>query len=53
MKNTFILLALCLGYFSVYSQEGNQNTMAVMVNGKEYKTEPHRIKFGAYGYIKA
>jgi len=25
--------------------------MSVMVNDKEYKTEPRRIKIGAYGYI--
>ena len=51
MKNLAILIAFCLGASSLYSQEGNPNTMSVMINGKEYKTEPHRVKFGAYGYI--
>jgi len=51
MKNLIIIAALCLGAISLYSQEGNPNTMSVMVNGKEYKCEPHRVKLGAYGYI--
>jgi hypothetical protein len=51
MKNLFILLLLSLGLPSLYSQSGNPNTMSVMVNGKEYKTEPRRIKIGHYGYI--
>lgn len=51
MKNIFIVAVFCLGSFSLFSQQGNTNTMSVMVNGQEYKTEPHRVKFGAYGYI--
>ena len=51
MKNILIAVVLFLSTLSLYSQEGNPNTMSVMVNGKEYKTEPHRVKFGAYGYI--
>lgn len=51
MKNIYVVAALLLSTLSLYAQEGNPNTMSVMVNGKEYKTEPHRVKFGAYGYI--
>ena len=51
MKNLFVLLLLALSTISLFSQDGNPNTMSVMVNGKEYKTEPRRIKIGAYGYI--
>ena len=51
MKNHFLVMLLALNTISLFSQEGNPNTMSVMVNGKEYKTEPHRIKIGAYGYI--
>ena len=50
MKNHFLVMLLALHAVSLFSQEGNPNTMSVMVNGKEYKTEPHRIKIGAYGY---
>jgi hypothetical protein len=51
MKNLYLVLLLALNTVSLFSQEGNPNTMSVMVNGKEYKCEPHRIKIGAYGYI--
>jgi hypothetical protein len=51
MKTLFFSMLLSLSTCILYSQEGNMNTMSVMVNDKEYKTEPHRIKIGAYGYI--
>ena len=36
---------------SSYAQDGNPNTMSVMINDKEYKAEPRRVKIGSYGYI--
>ena len=51
MKNLYLLILLALNTISLFGQDGNPNTMSVMVNGKEYKCEPHRIKIGAYGYI--
>jgi len=51
MKNLLVLLLLVVSTTSLFAQDGNPNTMSVMVNGKEYKTEPRRIKIGAYGYI--
>ncbi len=51
MKNLCLLILLALNTISLFGQDGNPNTMSVMVNGKEYTCEPHRIKIGAYGYI--
>src|SRR6186713_3334990 len=51
MKSILTGILMTLTTTFLMSQEGNPNTMSVMVNGKEYKTEPHRIKIGAYGYI--
>ncbi|HEY3387801.1 MAG TPA: hypothetical protein VGK46_14905 [Saprospiraceae bacterium] len=51
MKTILTGILMTLTTTFLMSQEGNPNTMSVMVNGKEYKTEPHRIKIGAYGYI--
>ena len=45
----FFLTFSC--FTALISQEGNQNTMRVMVNDQEYTTEPHRIHIGRYGYI--
>jgi hypothetical protein len=50
MKIVFsITLLTCLTTL-VFSQ-ANPNTMSVMIDGKEYKSEPRRIKIGQYGYI--
>ncbi len=51
MKKIFPVTLLVMLSYSFLPGQGNPNTMAVMVNGKEYKTEPRRIKIGAYGYI--
>lgn len=51
MKKLFIIILLALPTSMLFSQEGNQNTMSVMVNDSLYTTEPHRVKIGAYGYI--
>lgn len=51
MKKLFILCLLTAQALILAAQDGNPNSMTVLVNGKEYKSEPHRIKIGAYGYI--
>lgn len=51
MKKLLILCLLASQSWFLSAQEGNPNSMTVLVNGKEYKSEPHRIKIGAYGYI--
>ena len=51
MKKLFILCLLASQSWFLAAQDGNPNSMTVLVNGKEYKSEPHRIKIGAYGYI--
>lgn len=51
MKTIITGLLIILTTSILIGQEATTNTMAVMVNGKEYKTEPRRIKIGAYGYI--
>jgi hypothetical protein len=51
MKNILLFGMLVCCTHLLYSQEGNPNTMTVMINGEEYTTEPRRIKIGRYGYI--
>lgn len=51
MKYAMLFSLLLAGYLQASAQLENDNTMTVMVNGVEYKTEPRRIKIGAYGYI--
>ncbi len=49
---TVLLFLLAFSFSTlVLSQSGNQNTMDVLVNDKEYKTEPRRLNIGSYGYI--
>jgi hypothetical protein len=52
MKTKIILSILLFSSLTtlLFSQ-ANPNTMSVMIDGKEYKTEPRRIKIGHYGYI--
>ena len=51
MKNIILFTLLTMASLPVVAQLENENTMTVMVNGVEYKTEPRRIKIGNYGYI--
>jgi hypothetical protein len=51
MKNLFLCLVSLLSAITLTAQDGNPNTMSVMINGKAYSAEPHRVKIGAYGYI--
>ena len=49
MKITFAIALLTSLTTLLFGQ--NPNTMTVMVDGKEYKSEPRRIRIGNYGYI--
>src|SRR4030095_1974743 len=51
MKYFFLLLLIQCASSAIMAQDDGTSTMSVMVNGKEYKTEPRRIRIGAYGYI--
>jgi len=51
MKYLMIFSLLLAGSVRISAQLENDNTMTVMVNGVEYKSEPRRIKIGNYGYI--
>ena len=51
MKYTLLLSLLLAGSTQICAQLENDNTMSVMINGAEYKTEPRRIKIGHAGYI--
>lgn len=46
-----IIISLLFSFNLLVSQDDGTSTMSVMVNGKEYKTEPRRIRIGEYGYI--
>ncbi len=51
MKHLILFVALSCSALSLTAQEGNPNTMSVLINGTAYETEPRRIKIGHYGYI--
>jgi len=52
MKSFFTcLLLLCSSY--VFAQIANDNTLSVQLDGKEFKTEPRRIRIGSIWYITA
>lgn len=51
MKFLIILSALLIYGTSLPGQDDGTSTMSVLVDGKEYKTEPRRIRIGEYGYI--
>jgi hypothetical protein len=51
MKNLIVLSVLLAFSIPVTAQLANENTMTVLVDDVEYKTEPRRISIGNYGYI--
>ncbi len=51
MKKAMLLFSGILLTMVSISAQGNPNTLSVLVDGKEWKTEPRRIKIGVYGYI--
>ena len=50
MKYFFLLIMVQCGTL-LTAQDATPNTMSVMVDSVEYKTEPRHIRIGAYGYI--
>ncbi len=50
MKTGFSICSLCFLTISLFGQ-GSPNTMTVMVDGKEYTSEPRRVTIGRYEYI--
>ena len=54
MKNTFLLLILLFSVESFAQQIiANDNTLTATIDGKEFKTQPRRIKIGAYYWVTA
>ena len=51
MKYIFLFSLMLIGNTWLCAQEDAKSTMTVIVNDKEYKTEPRRIRIGSYGYI--
>lgn len=54
MKITTLCLFLVAGLSSsVQAQIANDNTLSVQINGKDYKTQPRRIRIGNYWWVTA
>lgn len=51
MKTVSFLVSLLFVTASSFAQVSNENTMSVMINGTEYKTQPRQIKIGNYAYF--
>ncbi len=52
MKSFFVYLFL-LCSSPVFAQLANDNTLSVQLDGKEFKTEPRRIRIGSVWYVTA
>jgi hypothetical protein len=50
-----ILLVLVLFFAKIQAQQviANDNTLSAMVDGKEFKTQPRKIKIGVYNWVTA
>lgn len=54
MKITTLCLLLVAGLSSsVQAQIANDNTLSVQIDGKDYKTQPRRIRIGNYWWVTA
>ena len=53
MKLTTFCLFLVVGLTPAYAQIANDNSMSVQIDGKEYKTQPRRIRIGNYWWVTA
>jgi hypothetical protein len=54
MKNTLYLFLLLLSIKGFTQQIiANENTLTATIDGKEFKTQPRRIKIGAYYWVTA
>lgn len=51
MRTFLFFISVFIITLPLFSQEGMQNTMTVLINDEVYSTKPHRVKIGAYGYI--
>ena len=51
MKYYLFIAILIASTYTLTAQDDGTSTMSVLVDGKEYKTEPRRIRLGTYGYI--
>ena len=51
MKYYLFIAILITTSYTLQGQDDGTSTMTVLVDGKEYKTEPRRIRLGTYGYI--
>ena len=51
MKYYLLICALLATCSMSFAQDDGTSTMSVLVDGKEYNTEPRRIRIGTYGYI--
>lgn len=51
MKTFCLSTVLFLLSLGCLAQIANDNTMTVLINGTEYKTQPRQIKIGNYGYF--
>lgn len=53
MKLLTILTFLLTLATTIFGQVANENTFSVQINGKEYKTQPRRIRIGNYWWVTA
>ena len=51
MKSLSSFLILLFAISSSFAQLSNENSMTVMLDGKEFKTQPRQIKIGNYAYF--
>jgi hypothetical protein len=51
MKNSVFLICFLLINVATFGQLSNENSMTVMIDGKEFKTQPRQIKIGSYAYL--
>jgi hypothetical protein len=51
MRTLFLLAVLFFFTFTGFAQLANDNTLTVMIDGKEYKAQPRQIKIGNYAYF--
>ncbi|GGD78387.1 hypothetical protein GCM10011514_48030 [Emticicia aquatilis] len=51
MKTAVIFFLSFIFSIGVFAQITNENSMSVMLDGKEFKTQPRQIKIGNYAYF--
>ncbi len=53
MKTYLFTLSLLFGAAASFGQVANENTLNVQIDGKEFKTQPRRIRIGPYWWVTA